>query len=163
MPNTNRITAWRLNEPHITNRTTAFNDFRIRTNHIQGNNNNISRSPTQPITLRSTAASTSRQLMGFGWLLSSPPDLAMSFYARITNWASSSRAKSDALAKLGSRNLISDVNHKGLKRQQGSHIFNKGHIIDRNIRSTLKKPLQYRNLERHLSRFLKFDSGPFIQ
>ncbi|PKY48237.1 hypothetical protein RhiirA4_463780 [Rhizophagus irregularis] len=113
-------------------------------------------------------------LMGFGWLLSSPPDIAMSFYARITNWANSqatiqtfnalylytprltdrrlqklnnchlwqaikqiidtlqlqvtlSKVKAhsnnfyndqaDALAKQGSRNLISDVNHKDLKRQ----------------------------------------------
>ncbi|POG70355.1 hypothetical protein GLOIN_2v1775971 [Rhizophagus irregularis DAOM 181602=DAOM 197198] len=195
--------------------------FVLELNHIQGNDNNISRAPTQPITLRSTAASVPQNalsikslllpatlhddfiekatilannqhleffsdgslcrppdnlapLMGFGWLLSSPPDIAMSFYARITNWANSqatiqtfnalylytprltdrrlqklnnchlcqsikqiidtlqlqvtlSKVKAhsnnfyndqaDALTKQGSRNLISDVNHKDLKRQ----------------------------------------------
>lgn len=60
--------------------------------------------------------------------------------------------QADALAKQGTRNnLICDINRNGLSCQHDPLIFNKEHVIDRNIRSTLKKPLEYRKLEQHLS------------
>ncbi|PKB93552.1 hypothetical protein RhiirA5_440278, partial [Rhizophagus irregularis] len=44
-----------------------------------------------------------------------------------------------------------DVNRKGLSLQNGNLIFNNEFAIDRNIRRTLSKPLQYRQFEIHLS------------
>jgi hypothetical protein len=130
--------------------------------------------------------------MGFGWLLSSPDHILLTFSGKLEKWASSTKAESfaifnillicpysskvnilklevslekvkahsnnfyndqadDLAIKGASENITCDINHKGLSYQNGSLIFNDELAIDRNIRRTLLKPLQYRQFEIHLS------------
>ncbi|PKB99500.1 hypothetical protein RhiirA5_429585 [Rhizophagus irregularis] len=60
--------------------------------------------------------------------------------------------KADKLAKDGCVfNRIISISPKGVKAQKGYIIFNNDTIIDRNIRKTLKIPLNFRNIERQIS------------
>ncbi|CAB4377837.1 unnamed protein product [Rhizophagus irregularis] len=60
--------------------------------------------------------------------------------------------KADKLAKDGcDSNTIISISPKGVKAQKGHIMFNNDIIIDRNIRKTLKIPLNFRNIERQMS------------
>ncbi|EXX66328.1 hypothetical protein RirG_124840 [Rhizophagus irregularis DAOM 197198w] len=60
--------------------------------------------------------------------------------------------KADKLAKDGcDSNRIISISPKGVKAQKGYVMFNNDTIIDRNIRKTLKIPINFRNIERQIS------------
>ncbi|PKY48379.1 hypothetical protein RhiirA4_445314 [Rhizophagus irregularis] len=58
----------------------------------------------------------------------------------------------DDLAKKGcDSNVIISLSPSGVKTQKGYLTFNDEFIIDRNIRKTLKRPINFRNIERQIS------------